>query len=310
MLSEKTKHLYAQKLSPYLDAFIQHEKLDRVFLEPLIDVYLPLANWINNKHSQLPVVIGINGAQGSGKSTLCRLLALILNVCFNKSVLNLSLDDFYLSKKKRLQLAQTVHPLLRVRGVPGTHDTALAIDILKQLKSTQKKSLSIPMFDKSIDDLLPQEQWHKQTEPLDIIFFEGWCVGAKAQHQDELITAINELERKNDQFAIWRQYVNEKLATDYAQLFSLIDCLIMLKVPNMESVYDWRLLQEIKLVKSAGVKDTMDAESMKTFMMYFERLTVHCLEEMPARVDLLLSLDNKHTLSCRDLIASGTINKR
>ena len=34
----------------------------------------------------------------------------------------LSIDDFYLSKAKRKRLAASVHPLLAIRGVPGTHD--------------------------------------------------------------------------------------------------------------------------------------------------------------------------------------------
>ena len=32
-----------------------------------------------------------------------------------------------------MQLADDVHPLLAVRGVPGTHDVKLAIDTLERL---------------------------------------------------------------------------------------------------------------------------------------------------------------------------------
>ena len=38
----------------------------------------------------------------------------------------------------------------------------------------------IPKFDKSLDDRLPKNRWLKVKKP-DIIIFEGWCVGVKAQ---------------------------------------------------------------------------------------------------------------------------------
>ena len=42
----------------------------------------------------------------------------------------LSLDDIYLSGADRLQRANTIHPLLATRGVPGTHDVGLGLQLL------------------------------------------------------------------------------------------------------------------------------------------------------------------------------------
>jgi len=74
-----------------------------------------------------PFVLGIAGAQGSGKSTIARALA----ARFGCPVL--SLDDLYLDGAARQRLAETVHPLLRTRGVPGTHDGAAGLAALESL---------------------------------------------------------------------------------------------------------------------------------------------------------------------------------
>src|SRR6185437_8649015 len=76
-----------------------------------------------------PLVLGLCGAQGSGKSILARSLADRF-ASRGRRVAVLSLDDLYLTKAERSRLAQEVHPLLGTRGVPGTHDVALGLQIL------------------------------------------------------------------------------------------------------------------------------------------------------------------------------------
>ena len=36
-----------------------------------------------------------------------------------------SIDDFYKTRKDRSKLSKSIHPMLRKRGVPGTHDLRL-----------------------------------------------------------------------------------------------------------------------------------------------------------------------------------------
>ncbi|MYJ73656.1 MAG: hypothetical protein F4089_00575, partial [Gammaproteobacteria bacterium] len=66
---------------------------------------------------------GLGGGQGAGKSTLGRLIAQAGSM-LGIRIEVLSIDDFYLTKEQRLQLAEDVHPLLATRGPPGTHDVA------------------------------------------------------------------------------------------------------------------------------------------------------------------------------------------
>jgi D-glycerate 3-kinase len=247
-----------------------------------------------------PLVVGVNGAQGAGKSTLCSLLQIVLEQGFDQRVTTLSIDDLYLTQAERKRLAQQIHPLLATRGVPGTHDVALGRKLLQGLsKLKEGQSLEIPSFDKAIDDRLRQEEWRQVTGPLDLILFEGWCVGALPQPEEMLIEPHNSLEREEDSELIWRHYVNRQLQEGYLQLFAELDFLIMLKVPDMVSVMNWRSLQEHKLAAVSGRENDhqiMGTAALQRFIMHYERLTRAILDEMPNRADLVLELNIEHQI--------------
>lgn len=295
VLTRKTRIVFQE--------IVRQERLDGDIDSQFESIYVPLASWIAEKHSDHPVVIGINGAQGAGKSTLSKILKSLLLHGFGKNVAILSIDDLYLSKEKRNKLARNISELLSVRGVPGTHDVSLGIKIISQMKNgIVGKSLLLPVFDKAQDDLLPESGWLTVKHPADIILFEGWCVGSIPQNKEELNFAINDLERNEDQKGIWRKYVNDQLSGPYRELFSFIDHLIMLQVPDMHSVYEWRKLQEKKLweqhIHSDAAKSHIMTEGeVERFIMFYERITRHTLNEMPKRADVLLTLNKQHQVS-------------
>ena len=257
-------------------------------------VYLPLAQWLYDRRQQGQRLLGVNGAQGSGKSTLCKLLALMLQQGFGETVAVLSLDDFYLTRAQRMQLAQRVHPLLQTRGVPGTHDVELAVSVLTALRNGA--SVNVPRFDKATDDRAANNLWQRFSQPVDIILFEGWCVGARPQAPAALQHPVNVLEADADQQGIWRQYVNDRLAGAYQTLFALLDNLLMLQVPAFTSVYAWRALQETKLVHG------MNSQQLQHFIMHYQRLTEHMLAEMPTRADKCLLVGADHQIIAPPLI--------
>ena len=140
-----------------------------------------------------PLVVGISGAQGSGKTTLSAFLEAWLEREEGLSAATLSLDDCYLDNASRQALAAEVHPLLVTRGVPGTHDVELAASLLDALTASTGE-VRLPVFDKVRDDRAPEASWRRVRAPVDVVLFEGWCVGARPQPAAALAAPINELE--------------------------------------------------------------------------------------------------------------------
>lgn len=286
-----------QRIQPAFLERMQGHRLPADQARSLAAIYLPLAAWIASRgHTRhRPTLLGVNGAQGSGKTTLCDFLAIILAQLHGQRVAVLSIDDLYRTQSEREQLARDTHPLLVTRGVPGTHDLALGTAVIGQLQQAAPKAkTALPSFDKARDDRRPPADWPVFRGRPDLILFEGWCVGSTPQPAAALVEPVNELERHEDPEGVWRSFVNEQLRGDYAALFRRLDGLIMLKVPGMASVYEWRSLQERKLAATSGGKGLMDARAIRRFIMHYERLTRHNLEEMPARADLTLHLDQDH----------------
>ncbi len=256
-------------------------------------LYLPLAAWLNQQRpAQGPLVVGINGSQGSGKSTLCQLLKYLLEAGFDCRTCVISIDDLYLSKAAREQLASEVHPLLATRGVPGTHDIPLALSLFDQLKTAQNDDRSrIPRFNKATDDRWAKEDWEELVGPVELILFEGWCVGAAPQNSEQLQTPLNSLEAKEDPDGRWRRYVNAQLEGPYRQLFGQLDRLLMLKIPDWEMVYHWRKRQEQQLAAKSSGAGIMGETELRRFIMHYERLTRHQLKTLPQAADLCLHLN-------------------
>jgi D-glycerate 3-kinase len=266
--------------------------------------HLALATWIAGQaRPGRALVVGINGAQGCGKSTLAARLQHLLEHALGRSTAVLSLDDFYLTRAQRAALARTVHPLLATRGVPGTHDVALAQRTLARLRELrQGESLRLPRFVKARDERAPEGDWPACSGPLDVVLFEGWCVGTPPQADDELAAPVNTLESDEDPEGRWRAYVNAQLATVYAPLFSMLDRLVFLRAPGFEVVHAWRLEQEAGNAAAApGAAHVMTSSALERFIAHYERLTRHALRVLPARADAVLGLDAQRRVTAARL---------
>ena len=277
----------------WIDELRRAERLPASYTGMALEYVAPLAERIQALREYLdrPVVVGVNGAQGSGKSTLALFLANWLKREQGLSTASLSLDDLYLDKRGREHLAEQHHPLLRTRGAPGTHDVALGIKILDALTDMgPRRVIRLPVFDKATDDLLGQTEWRSVDGPVDVVLFEGWCVGAQPLSDEFLDGPVNSLEANEDPDGVWRTFVNEKLSSDYAELFKWIDALIMLRIPSFNKVLEWRELQERKQCADSG----MSPDELWYFIMHFERLTRYMLEHMPEYADTVIDIDESH----------------
>lgn len=260
-----------------------------------------------------PWVWGVSGAQGTGKSTLARLFRLVLEQSFGLRVAILSLDDLYHTYATRQAYARDRHPLFATRGVPGTHDIALAqqcFAALPRMASDPDATLTLPRFDKAIDDRVPSAHWPQHKAPLDLLLWEGWCLGAQPQTAAQLQQPINALEAKDDAQGIWRQHVNQQLQGPYASLFAQIDWLLYLQAPDTNAVQRWRRQQEQQLrtkehTQAAShssstdppTSRSMDDAALRRFWMHYERLTRHMLGTLPHTADLVLQLDPSHRMT-------------
>nr|VFK13526.1 MAG: D-glycerate 3-kinase [Candidatus Kentron sp. LPFa]VFK26996.1 MAG: D-glycerate 3-kinase [Candidatus Kentron sp. LPFa] len=270
------------------ERFLRENRLPLNMLDQLASVYQPIAEFIlQSNRSANHRVFGINGCQGSGKSTLCKALQWLLNQQGRQTAI-LSIDDLYLDKMRRALLAERVHPLLETRGVPGTHDVALGIRTLRALRGG--KTIPLPRFDKAIDNPYPYHRWPTQTR-ADLILFEGWCVASLPQSETDLREPINRLEAEEDCDGKWRAYVNNRLAGPYRALFKLIDCLMLLEVTDFSWVYGWRKKQEDQLRQRRVGNRIMDDGEIARFIQHFERITRHNMATLPPLADIRLILD-------------------
>ena len=284
------------------EQFIKVHKLPPNYIVTVEQWFLPLAESLLQKIAvhQGTFVLGISGCQGSGKSTLAELMVMMLEQLMGLRCINLSIDDFYLTRDERERLSKEVHPLLMTRGVPGTHDVDLAKKTIETLKGSGP--VAIPRFDKAMDDRLDRQRWPSVLAPMDVIIVEGWCFGIGPQDNDQLLDPVNSLELNADERGHWRRYVNQSIRERYLDFYNLADYLLMLKAPAFEKVYEWRQNQELKLaeqIKPGEDHKVMDDNALLRFIQHYERVTRHGLETLPAQADCVFELTDEQTIKSR-----------
>ena len=228
--------------------------------------------------------IMIAGSQGSGKSSLSKLIKLYLEKFCYKSVVIISMDDFYLSKSQRAQLSKNIHPLFLTRGVPGTHDLEL---MNKKIKQIFKKEFPIylPIFDKVSDT---RKRTYKKVLKADVIVFEGWCAGAQPVDLNYLQKNFNNLEKHKDKNFIWRNSYNKYL-NEYQKLFSQFNFFIYFQFNQWDHVLNWKYKQELELrdkKKDLGLK-----KYLREFIQYYEKISKWMHLNVPKYCNILIKLD-------------------
>ena len=268
--------------------------------ERMIKKYLiPVSFWISDKCKSRPYFIGLAGGQGTGKTTISSILKIILINYFKLNVFKISIDDFYKTRKDRINLSKRIHPMLMTRGAPGTHDIKVMLDFFKNTKKKKFKKMKLPLFDKSIDDRLPKKKWYEIKKRPDVIILEGWCVGARAQTNLEIKRSINSMEITMDKQLKWRKFVNYNLKTSYKKLFKQLDSLLYLKASSFNQLRKWRLKQEKKLrlqTKSKKNLKIMNKKDVISFMQTYQRITENMFKNVPKYASIIMNLNSSHQI--------------
>ena len=283
--------------------FLNKEKISSdsltVKITELKKVYIPISFWIENKYKKKgkTLFLGFSGGQGSGKTTVVKILKIILKKFFKRKIYVSSIDDFYKTLKDRNEMSYTTHSLFKTRGVPGTHDVNLINKFFYFIKKKKFKKTKLPKFDKSIDDRLKKKYWFNIKERPEIVILEGWCVGARPQSNSLIKKPVNILEKYEDENLIWRKHVNEKLKREYKKLFAMIDYYIFMKIPNFNMVFKWRLLQEKKLRKKLRFKKKiMSYNEIKRFIMFYQRITLQMIKDLSKSASIVMLLNKNHEI--------------
>lgn len=262
------------------------------------EVYVSLVSQIIAWKQEIdrPLVQGILGGQGTGKTTLCHLLCKLLKMA-GYSTVSLSLDDLYKSYADRQEL-QAKEPRLRWRGPPGTHDIPLGIEVLEQVRLGDPRMLiALPRFDKSLWGGMGDRLTPELITPPDIILFEGWFIGVPPIDDKEInFSQAPELgARESDR--PFTQFINQQLQ-NYLPLWEKIDRLILLYPENYRLCLQWRLQAEQEMI--ALGKPGMNLAEVTEFVEYFwqalpPELFITPLTVQPTPVDLVIPINSNHS---------------
>ncbi len=202
------------------------------------DYYAPLAVACASRieHARCrPLVLGIQGPQGSGKTTLAAAITAALGDTGVRAA-SVSIDDFYLTYAEQRALADRhpESPYLRYRGYPGTHDVAMGLSVLRALGAAGAgEPVLVPVYDKSAHggrgDRAPREAWRRVEGPLDLVIVEGWMLGFSPV--DDAVVAAD-LRAPNAYLAA------------YSAWSETLDALVHLDVEAPETIVRWRVEAE------------------------------------------------------------------
>ena len=228
-----------------------------------------------------PLVVGVNGPQGAGKSTLCAALVAAFRADGVRAFA-ISVDDFYLTRAEQVALAAR-HPgnrFLEHRGAPGTHDVALGDATLRALRGLGRADagpVTVPVYDKSAHggrgDRAPVGCFPFDTPPggppagravaplarssvvegrLDVLLVEGWMLGFRTGVDPANPPDPLDLDRKPVDAAL----------RPYGRWMAHVDTFVHLDAPTerLSQVVDWRVDAE-RARRAAGATALTDAEA-------------------------------------------------
>jgi D-glycerate 3-kinase len=269
------------------------------------DLWLPLATRIEAifREKNRPVVFGIFGLQGTGKTTLTAVLKFLLKAN-SINAMGFSIDDIYKTHADRKEL-QKSQPNLIYRGPPGTHDIDLGLLVLREIKTRistsenpQERPIAIPRFDKSLHGGSGDRIQPEFIHGVDVVLFEGWFVGLQPIPEECFERPNLPPPLVTDADRDFARQCNRELA-NYLPLWQEIDKLWVILPEDYTDSKFWRAEAEAKTI-SLG-KPGMDDDRISAFVDYFWRslhpeLFIPPLLATPNAVDSIVHIDRDRQL--------------
>ncbi|KAH7626149.1 P-loop containing nucleoside triphosphate hydrolase protein [Sordaria sp. MPI-SDFR-AT-0083] len=235
-----------------------------------------------NEANPRPFVIGLNGVQGVGKTTLVKALAETLQEREGLNTLVVSIDDFYLTHEDQLKLAEehSDNALVQYRGEPGTHDLPLLTSFLSSI--TSHNPTHLPRYLKSahqgLGDRAPASTFPPINDPslsrpehtnIRVLLLEGWLTGFRSLPASVIqskyldISHHRTLSHHKLEHLL---FINDQLK-GYEPVWDQFDAFIHIDTQNLEWVYEWRLEQEEQMRREMpGGVGGMGKEMVKKFV--------------------------------------------
>ncbi|EDX70635.1 hypothetical protein MC7420_6560 [Coleofasciculus chthonoplastes PCC 7420] len=287
-------HFFAQKIQKNSE---HSESIQTTILLSLWRLWIPLAIQLADSQKELgrPLMQGILGGQGTGKTTLAVVLKLIL-AQLGYRTLSLSIDDLYKTYQERQRLREQ-DPRLIWRGPPGTHDVELGVQVLDELRSQNSSdSILVPRFDKSAWQGAGDRTDFEPVQKADIVLFEGWFVGVRPVAATVFSGATPApIETESDR--AFARDMNEQLK-QYLPLWERLDRLIVLYPTDYRLSLQWRRQAEAEMIATG--KSGMSDSEINEFVKYFWKalhpeLFITPLIHNPDWVDLVIEINSDHT---------------
>jgi D-glycerate 3-kinase len=199
-------------------------------------------------------IVGINGPQGAGKTTLVRELVARASAK-GRHWVGISIDDFYLTRAEQVALAGRFpdDPLAQVRGAPGTHDIALGVAVLDALG---REAVEVPVYDKAAHGGKGDRAavGPKIGGDVEKVLFEGWMLGFPS------VGAKGRLARVDALLPAYEPWVR-RLAG-----------MLQLRVEDPAVVVRWRVEAEARMRAEGrgGMSDTEAEAYVRRFLPFYE----------------------------------------
>lgn len=189
------QNLHRKKNPPLTESELNSIKSfnDKISLQDVTDVYLPLTNliqiykrskedlafskgiFLQKESKRQPFIIGVSGSVAVGKSTISRLLQILLSRTFTNATVELVTTDGFLYPNQIL----IDSGILNRKGFPESYNMELLLDFLDRIKNGQ--NYEIPVYSHEIYDIVPNEK--QEIKAADFVIVEGINVFQNPQNE-------------------------------------------------------------------------------------------------------------------------------